>query len=86
MAQKRWQPTRSAPLPGMTKGPDKHDRWRQASIEERGKAVEALDRDSMRIVEGNDDLKKRLMERAKEPDQAKAQFPGRLRYAYERRR
>ncbi len=40
----------------------------------------------MRIVEGNEELRKRLVERAKEPDEAKAQFPGRLRYAYDRRR
>jgi len=86
MAHKRWQPTRSAPLPGMTSGPDKHDRWHHASLQERGKAVEALDRDSMRIVEGNEDLRKRLIQRAREHDAAKAQFPGRLRYAYERRR
>jgi len=70
----------------MAIGADKHDRWRHASLEERGKAVEALDRDSMRIVEGNEELRKRLIDRAREPDNAKAQFPGRLRYAYERRR
>ena len=83
---RRWQPTRSAPLPGMTMGPYKHDRWRYSSLQERGKAVEALDRDSMRVVEGNQDLRRRLTERAREPDEAKAQFPGRLTYAYERRR
>ena len=86
MVRQGWKPTRSAPLPGMTTGPDKHDRWRNASLEERGKAVEALDRDAMRMVEGNDELKNRLIKRAQEYDPAKAQFPGRLKRQHERGR
>ena len=67
--------TRTNVLPGM--GDDsKHDRWRTATLEERGKALEALSAEAMRLLEADPDLAARV--RAMHEACPPSPFPGRL--------
>ena len=64
------------PLPGMA-GPDKHERWRHASLAERGRALEALCADAMRLLEADPELRSRVL--AMQSASPRSPFPGRLR-------
>ena len=55
----------------------KHERWKTATREERGRALEALSAEAARLVETDPDLARRI--RAMHDSSPRSPFPGRLR-------
>ena len=56
----------------------KHDRWRDASLEQVGRVIDALCEEAARMVAEDPDLRRRLRA-AQADDRAKRAFPGKLR-------
>ena len=67
---------RTSPLPGMADDA-KHDRWKTATPEERGRALESLSAEAARLLETDPDLAQRV--RAMHDACPPSPFPGRLR-------